>query len=66
MFLGDAPTRRIMMEGVIESKTLAAVHLSDNQVNHWSRIQIYHTMTRPKVSSDLQFYAQDSAVAPLN
>ena len=30
MFLGDEATKSIMLDGVYESKTLAAVHLSDN------------------------------------
>ena len=56
MFLGDEKTRTILCDGVAESKTMAAVHFADNQLTHWTRIQIYHQMTRPRDKSDLQFY----------
>ena len=35
-----------MIEGVSESKTLAAVHIQDNKISHWSRLKIYATLTR--------------------
>ena len=61
MFLGDQETKKVMIDGVYESKTLAAVHLSDNQISHWTRLQIYAKMTTMKERSDLKFYnARDS------
>ena len=45
-----------MCDGVAESKTMASVDFSENQVSHWTRIQIYHQMTRPRDKSDLKFY----------
>lgn len=63
MYMGDEATKRIMIEGVAESKTMAAIHLEENLITHWTRIQIYHTLTKPKVSSDLYFSSKLSKAA---
>lgn len=60
MFIGDKNIEQILIEGVVESKTLAAVHFQDNQVTNWTRIRIYHALTgqssniqQSKLESDL-------------
>ena len=51
MYIGDEGIKRIMVEGVAESKTLAAIHFADNQVNHWTRVQIYYALNAKSVAN---------------
>ena len=46
MYIGDEGIETIMCEGVAASKTLAAVHIQDNAISHWTRMKIYYTLTR--------------------
>ena len=46
MYIGDAGIEAIMIEGVAHSKSLAAVHIQDNKLSHWTRMRIYATLTR--------------------
>ena len=52
MFMGGTAIKKIMIEGVAESKTLAAVHFADNQVSLFSRMVIFHILNRPKRKSE--------------
>ena len=60
MFIGDAAVKRILIEGAAESKTLAAIHFSDNKISTKTRLQIYEAMMAPKVRSDMKFYEKDN------
>jgi len=54
MYMGDKNIEQILIEGVAESKTLAAVHFQDNQVTHWTRIRIYHALAGPDEQNQKQ------------
>ena len=54
MFIGDDGVGSIMMDGVALSKTLAGVHLQDNNVSHWTRMRIFARLTMGVRPSDTE------------
>ena len=45
MFIGDEGIKSII-EGVAESKILAAIHFQDNKISHWTRLSIFTKLKR--------------------